>query len=79
MQTFKKGDRLICINDENSSNMLVKGQTYIVQEFIHHSGSNFTVERKYVLLEGVDLQSYTYRFINIKELRKQKLEKLKNV
>lgn len=73
MQNFKIGDKIVCIDDNKSSSILIKGDTYIVRDFLEEENI------KYVKLENTQFQFYASRFSNIKEIRKQKLDKLNSL
>ena len=72
MQHFKKGDRIVCVNDEQSNNKLIKGNTYIVEKTIVMSYDGLL----YIVLENLYYEFFADRFINLKDQRKQKLTKI---
>lgn len=69
---FKDGDTLICVDDKDSANHLIVGNSYVAKKdsFMYNN-------EEYISLKNVaGSMFYASRFINIKEERKLKLKKL---
>jgi len=74
-EIFKIGERIKCINAGNytptANQNIIVGNTYIVEDceygFVRITGEH--IEGRYLC----------YRFVSLREIRKQKLEKLKSL
>jgi len=69
MSNWKSGERIVCIDNFFFTNILEKNKIYIIKNF-------------HQILNCVDIYNYNglscSRFILLKELRKMKLNKIKN-
>ena len=65
---YNKGDKVVCINNDNVEDRLTLGKVYIIVLYNYNYDS---------VLLGDDLYNYHYhRFISLKEYRKNKLNKI---
>lgn len=72
---FKKGDKVICINNHNFERQLTIGKTYRVRVCYHDNNSYYIT---IFCDEGPLMAMDSDRFLSIKQYRKLKLEKIKN-
>ena len=74
---FKAGEKIICI-DDTFEYFIWK---YNVYTFISYEGEDTDyIDADYVVLEELPNYKYNrYKFISLREYRKRKLEKLKDV
>ena len=70
---WKKGDEIICIENAGQTNNLTNGKTYIVIRQIKDYGSD-CVE---IIADNYKINVFCSRFTTLKQIRKEKLEKLK--
>ena len=78
-KNWKYGDKIVCVNNLDCSNILTVGRVYTVEAYYKEYG----VETVHINNDGVLISSsifYAYRFSTLIEYekisRKQKLEKL---
>ena len=69
--TFKKGDRVICINDSGSANILKINRLYIIE-----GDSFYFNDFEFITLKNTGSFFNVNRFKKITEDRKQKLKKI---
>lgn len=69
--TFKKGDKVICIDDSGSANILKKGETYIIE-----NNTFYVNNYEFVTMKNTGSFFNVDRFKNLKTERKEKLKKI---
>lgn len=71
---MRKYDKIVCINNDNSK-LLILNKVYTVENYLDHN-DNCVPQ---ILLQEIDSTYYkAERFIGLRELRKQKLKKIKD-
>lgn len=72
---FKIGEKLICINNISSTKNIIVGNIYIAKKCTKRRDKEFVT----IIGEEYEEDYFCYRFKSVTEIRKDKLEKLKNV
>lgn len=70
---WKKGDEIICIDNQGKTYDLTIGKKYIVDKCYKSYG----VYQVDVLGDEINVTSFCSRFVTLKELRNKKLQKIK--
>jgi hypothetical protein len=75
LSNWKKGDKIICIKNSLYLNELTIGQEYVVIEcFMEYGIEHVTLIGNYGIIAV-----FSSKFINVKRLRQEKLEKLEKL
>jgi hypothetical protein len=75
LSNWKKGDKIICVNNSLYSHELTIGQEYVVIEcFMEYGIEHVTLIGNYGIVVV-----FSSKFINVKRLRQEKLEKLEKL
>ena len=67
---FKVGDRVVCVNNSNATNLYNLNQVYIIEGILDYGDGKFGVKTKNRIFTNSN------RFLPLQDYRKLKLEKL---